>query len=159
MSDGADAAGDAQPVFRLIYNSQSRIGPEQSQSELGAVFTTARRNNKRLGVTGALVVTDSAFVQALEGDESVVRELFESISHDDRHDQVNLLEAQMVPGRAFGRWAMAKVAADGGPDIRLLSNAQRGKIVTAGTDHHITPEQETVLAFMRDSVADDAIAH
>jgi hypothetical protein len=47
---------------------------------------------------------------------------------------------------------MAKVAADGGPDIRLLSNAQRQTIVAAGADHHVTPDQESVLSFMRDSV-------
>ncbi|MGI8714897.1 MAG: BLUF domain-containing protein [Solirubrobacteraceae bacterium] len=157
MSDATDTA-DSQPVFRLIYNSHSLIAPDQSQSELGAIFTTARRNNKRLGVTGALVITEEAFVQALEGDESVVRDLFDGISRDERHDRVKVVEAQTVAARTFGRWAMAKVAADGGPDIRLLSNAQRGSIVAAGADHHITPEQETVLAQMRASVAEDAVA-
>ncbi|MDQ6775024.1 MAG: BLUF domain-containing protein [Actinomycetota bacterium] len=159
MSDTADNADDSGPVFRLIYKSHSRIAPEQRQSELGAIFTTARRNNKSLGVTGALVITEDAFVQALEGDESVVRDLYEGISRDQRHDRVAIVEAQVVPGRTFGRWAMAKVATDGGPDIRLLSSAQRGKIVSAGADHHITSEQETVLAFMRRLVAEGGMIH
>jgi hypothetical protein len=47
---------------------------------------------------------------------------------------------------------MARVSEDGGPDIRLLSNVKAGQIVAAGTDHHISPEQESVLAFMRDSI-------
>lgn len=158
MSDATDTADDSQPVFRLIYNSHSRIAPERSESELGAIFTTARRNNRSRGVTGALVVTDDAFVQALEGDESVVRDLFDGISRDERHDHVTVVEAEVVPGRTFGRWAMAKVAADGGPDIRLVSNAQRRTIVAAGADHHITPEQESVLALMRGSVAGEASA-
>ena len=51
---------------------------------------------------------------------------------------------------------MARVSEDGGPDIRLLSNAKAGRIVEAGADHHISPEQESVLAFMRDSVPPDA---
>jgi hypothetical protein len=64
-----------------------------------------------------------------------------------------VLEATTVEDRTFGRWAMALVSEDGGPDIRLLSNASAGQIVEAGADHHISPEQETVLAFMRGAVA------
>jgi hypothetical protein len=48
---------------------------------------------------------------------------------------------------------MAKVAAGGGPDLRLLSNADKGTIVSASPDVHVTAEQETVLAFMRESIA------
>ncbi len=143
----------AEPVFRLTYRSHSLIAPSAQRAELGAIFTTARRNNRRLGVTGALVISDDAFVQALEGDEAVVRNLYDTISHDERHESVSVLEEQTVPARIFGRWAMAKVAADDGPDIRLLSNASRGVIVTAPGDPTITTEQETVLAFMRDALA------
>jgi hypothetical protein len=139
-------------VFRLIYSSHSRIAEGEAKSELGAIFTTARRNNKRLGVTGALVITGDAFAQTLEGDEAVVRELYESIRSDGRHDQVTLLEEETVDGRTFGRWAMAQVSEDGGPDIRLMSNADKGKIVSASPDAHITPDQETVLGFMRNSI-------
>jgi hypothetical protein len=37
----------------------------------------------------------------------------------------------------------------------VLSNAKAGRIVEAGADHHISPEQETVLAFMRGSITPD----
>lgn len=158
MSDAPETAADTGPVFRLIYNSHSRIAPDQSTSELGAIFTTARRNNRRLGITGALVVTGDAFVQALEGDESAVRNLYEDISRDTRHERVTVLEEGLVDGRTFGRWAMAKVAQEGGPDIRLLSNASRGKIVSAGANHHVTTEQEQLLALMRGSVREGASA-
>jgi len=53
---------------------------------------------------------------------------------------------------------MAKVAQDGGPDIRLLSHADRGRIVAAGPDRHVTPGQETVLEFMRNSLTHDMSA-
>jgi hypothetical protein len=139
-------------VFRLIYSSHSRIAEGEAKAELGAIFTTARRNNKRLGVTGALVITGDAFAQTLEGDEVVVRELYESICGDSRHDRVTLLDEETVDGRTFGRWAMAQVSEDGGPDIRLMSNADKGKIVAASPDSHVTPDQETVLGFMRDSI-------
>ncbi len=139
-------------VFRLIYSSHSKIEPERARTELGEIFDTARRHNRELGVTGALVVADDWFAQTLEGEESVVRKLYQGIATDSRHEQVTLLEARNVEDRTFGRWAMARVSEDGGPDIRLLSNAKAGTIVEAGADHHISPEQESVLAFMRGSI-------
>jgi hypothetical protein len=144
-------ASDTGPVFRLIYSSHSRIAPED-RDELGAIFTAARRNNKRLGVTGALIVGDGTFAQALEGEETVVRALYGQICRDERHDHVVEIDATTVLNRTFGRWAMAKVAVDGGPDIRLLSNAQHGKIVDTGSGLRVTTDQESVLAVMRSSI-------
>jgi len=75
MNDVADTADDSGPVFRLIYSSHSRIAPDHTTTELGEIFTVARRKNKALGVTGALVITEDSFAQTLEGDETVVRDL------------------------------------------------------------------------------------
>jgi hypothetical protein len=153
LSDGSRTAAE-EPVFRLIYVSHSLIAPERRRTGLGDIFTTARRKNRDLGVTGALIVAGDAFAQVLEGEEPVVRELYATITEDDRHDGLAVLEEQHVAGRTFGRWAMAKVAEDGGADIRLLSNAQKGVIVAArATDPTVTPAQEEVLAFMRRSIA------
>jgi hypothetical protein len=146
-------------MFRLVYSSRSRIDTADRKTELGDIFTFARRNNRSLGVTGALIVTGDAFAQALEGDEEIVRRLYEHICGDERHDEVTLLQADAVEDRVFGRWAMAEVSGDGGPDTRLLSNADRGTIVAAGRDERVTPEQEPVLAFMRESIAHETLGH
>ena len=143
---------DPSPVFRLIYRSRSKLASEDRAAELGSIFTVARRNNKGLGITGALLITEHAFAQTLEGDEHAVRELFERIERDPRHESISVLEEVNVDGRVFGRWAMAKVAEDGGPDIRMMSNAARGQIVAAGPDSHVTPEQEQIIGFMRESL-------
>ena len=113
------AAGDSGPVFRLIYRSRSRVGAAERKHQLGEIFSVARSSNKKLGVTGALLITDDEFVQTLEGPEPVVRELYAKISKDRRHEHLELLESGDVSGRVFGRWAMAKVAAAGEPDIPL----------------------------------------
>jgi len=140
------------PVFRLIYRSRSKLASEDRAGELGSIFTIARRNNKGLGITGALLITEHAFAQTLEGDEHAVRGLFERIERDPRHDSISVLEERKVAERLFGRWAMAQVAETGGSDIRLLSNASRGRIVAAGPDSNVTPQQERVVGFMRESL-------
>ena len=151
------AAGDPGPVFRLIYRSHSRIGAADRKYQLGEIFSVARSSNKKLGVTGALLITDDEFVQALEGPEPVVRELYTKINKDKRHEHVELLESGDVSGRVFGRWAMAKVAADGEPDIPLLTNVDKGGISPA-QPRPGTEAQETVLAVMRQSLRHSGVS-
>jgi len=145
------AAGDSGPVFRLIYRSRSRIGAAERKHELGEIFSVARSSNKELGVTGALLITDDEFVQTLEGPEPAVRELYTKIYKDKRHEHLEVLDSGDVSGRVFGRWAMAKVAADGEPDIPLLTNVDRGGISPA-QPRPSTQAQETILDVMRQSL-------
>jgi FAD-dependent sensor of blue light len=145
------AAGDSGAVFRLIYRSRSRIGTAERKQQLGEIFSVARSSNKKLGVTGALLITDDQFVQTLEGPEPAVRDLYVKISKDRRHEHIELLESGDSPARVFGRWAMAKVAADGEPDIPLLANVDKGGISPA-QPRPATEAQESVLGLMRQSL-------
>ena len=63
------------------------------------------------------------------------------------------------PPAAEPALTVAEVSGSGGPDTRLVSNANRGTIVAAGADERVTPEQEPVLAFMRDSIAHETLGH
>src|ERR1700749_1089523 len=145
------AAGDSGPVFRLIYRSRNRAGAVERKHQLGEIFRVARSSNKKLGVTGALLISDDEFVQTLEGPEPVVRELYAKINKDKRHDHVELLESGDVSARVFGRGAMAKGAADGEPDIPLLANVNKGGISPA-QPRPVTQAQESVLGRMRESL-------
>src|ERR1700760_3752514 len=145
------AAGDSGPVFRLIYRSRSRVGAAERKHQLGEIFSVARSSNKKLGVTGALLIDEDQFVQTLEGPEPAVRDLYAKISKDRRHEHVELLESGDVAERVFGRWAMAKMAAEGEPDIPLLTNGNKGGISPA-QPRPTTPAQEAVLDLMRQSL-------
>lgn len=144
-----DAASDG--TFRLIYRSRSRIPSQDRRAELGRLFSTARSNNKKRDVTGALLITQDCFVQTLEGDESVVQALFRRISTDRRHEQVQLLESGAVPGRVFARWAMAQVGGDDAPDIPLIAHVDG--IAKAAPRGATTVDQEGILTIMRAAAA------
>lgn len=139
-------SASTEQVFRLLYRSHDRIPPEHRKAELGALFTAARSNNKKQGITGALLVSEGHFVQVLEGDESAVRALFNDIATDPRHDGVELLETTTLANRVFARWAMAEVGLDGGADVALIAHTD-GIAPAAG--HRSTPEQAAVLNTMR----------
>jgi hypothetical protein len=148
MDDQPSGTG-SDGTFRLIYRSHDLIPPAARRTELGALFTQARSRNKRAQLTGALLITDDWFVQTLEGDEQVVRDLYARIEVDPRHDRLEVLEAAIVAGRVFERWAMAKVADDGEPDLPLIAHVDG--IAPAAPRGRTTPEQEAVLEVMRDA--------
>jgi hypothetical protein len=151
-----EPAGQDESVYRLIYRSRSRLPAETRREDLGELFSQARSNNKRSGLTGALLLTDQCFVQALEGDEATVQRLFRRIAADDRHEAVSVIESGDVPRRVFSRWSMARVSADGDPDIPLLASDRHG--VAAAASRPTTPEQDQLLDRMREAARALAVA-
>ena len=133
-------------TFRLMYRSRSRIPESDRKIELGTLFSTARRNNKKAGLSGALLLTGDWFVQVLEGDEATVRTLYETIAIDPRHDSVTLLDSGDVGERVFARWSMAKVAEDGEPDIPLIAHEDG---IAPAASRGTTPAQHKLLGVMR----------
>lgn len=141
-------------TFRLVYRSRSELGSSERGPALAEIFSTARSSNKKLGVTGALLLTDHYFVQTLEGEESVVRGLYERIARDPRHGQLELLDGRDVDARAFSRWAMAEVSKSGGADIPLIVE---GSGVATAAARSTTPEQDAVLTTMRNAIGADTV--
>jgi FAD-dependent sensor of blue light len=150
-----DTTAAPETVFRLVYRSHMRIAPDVRKSELGEIFSVARSNNKRLGVTGALLVWDEFFVQTLEGDEAVVRDLYDRIHRDARHERVAIISEDPAAPRVFGRWSMARVGDEDEPDIPLLMNRDKGGISPAAP-RPTTPDQEAVLDGMREAARSGA---
>ena len=153
MTEAAQAP-EADGVFRLIYRSRNLIPPDDRRTELGSLFSAARSNNKKQKITGALLVHGDWFAQVLEGDEAPVRALFARIEQDGRHDRVSVLEAGSAQ-RVFGRWAMARVSAEGEPDIPLIAHRDG---ISPAAGRGTTPDQEAVLDVMRQATRDDARA-
>jgi hypothetical protein len=142
MFDTADHG----PVFQLLYRSSVRLLPDRRVEALADIFEVARWKNDALRITGALLVWQDVFVQVLEGDESVVRDLFGTIHADHRHDHVTLLDARTVTHRVFGGWSMARVGNDDGADISV----ERDREVAAAAPRPVETAQNTMLDAMRE---------
>lgn len=146
-----DTATRTEPCFRLIYRSRSLLAdaPEPVEAGLAEILRVSRNNNRRRGVTGALVLYEYKhwFAQVLEGPEPEVQELFSIIEADPRHKSVEVREAAPAPDRLFSRWAMALVAEHGEPDAPLV--ATDGGISQAAP-WRVTKDQERILTQLRD---------
>jgi Sensors of blue-light using FAD len=152
-----EAAGsrDSDGVFRLIYRSRNLIPLDSRKADLGPLFSAARANNKKKQITGALLIHGDWFAQVLEGDEADVRALFAGIEQDPRHDNISVLETVPAADRTFARWAMARVSADGQPDIPLIAHTDG---IAPAASRGTTAEQEEILDVMRQATRDDAHA-
>ena len=97
-------------MFEMVYTSAARrlMDPQ----ELGQILAVARRNNGRLGVSGILLYEAGSFLQVLEGDEPVVRELYQTIESDERHFRVKIIEQRPIEQRSFSAWTMGFVSLD-----------------------------------------------
>ena len=97
-------------IVRLIY--ASRLKKKLDHAAVEKIADVSRRNNKKLGVTGALCSSPRGFLQILEGPPEAVNELYNRIVRDPRHADVSLLEYVKVPFREFENWSMAYVRTD-----------------------------------------------
>ncbi|MCG6205756.1 BLUF domain-containing protein [Rhodopseudomonas sp. HC1] len=95
--------------YRCVYWSKHRIDGEAGEIDagLGAILSSARRNNRLLGVTGALVFDRGLFAQFLEGEIRAVELVFENIQRDERHGDTQVLSFGVAAERAFRPWPMA----------------------------------------------------
>lgn len=94
-------------LISLIYVSHSLIPPGAQQDEIERIVTVSTERNARLGVRGALLFTEQHFAQLLEGPETAVEEVMESIIQDPRHDQITIIERKPIDGYRFPDWGLA----------------------------------------------------
>jgi len=92
-------------MFELIYTSCAI----DTIDEIGmaAILSTSRTFNLNNNITGCLLYHNNEFIQILEGDEIVVKQLYASILKDKRHNNILLLAEGLKQRRDFKNWNMA----------------------------------------------------
>ena len=102
-------------IFSLVYCSRNRIrgSVDEVIGEIQQILVSARSNNARLLVTGALLFNEGLFAQVLEGPQSAVERIFETIQCDPRHSDVTILQTGLEERRRFPDWSMAFASPSG----------------------------------------------
>lgn len=70
-------------------------------SELENLFKFILETNPTMNITGALLQNNNFFLQVLEGDKEIIKNLFEKIRRDKRHTGVLLILNQKIEKRIF----------------------------------------------------------
>lgn len=90
-------------LIQLIYASRP-FGFDDLA--LSGILASARTNNNRSGITGALICREDLYLQLLEGEPDAVNYTFARIRKDDRHTDVTTLVHGPIDKRLFPEWAM-----------------------------------------------------
>ena len=81
-----------------------------SDEELRRMLCGARERNCMLDVSGLLLCSNNFFLQILEGSREAVNAIFQSISHDSRHNDIAISYVNEITFRQFRSWRMAYIS-------------------------------------------------
>lgn len=85
-------------------SSQSQVLRNQ---DIESMLFQIREKNKRLAITGVLLLIQGKFVQYIEGKSAEIDKVYDSIKHDPRHNELLLLDSGKIEKRQFKDWSMA----------------------------------------------------
>ncbi len=91
-------------VYKLAY--VSRATNSLMREEVESMVDRAQQKNAEWGITGFLCLRNDMFLQYLEGEESAVNTLFETIRNDPRHEVLSVARLGHQPLRNFADWRM-----------------------------------------------------
>lgn len=94
-------------LLRVLYTSV--IGDGVSTADVHRLVAGAQRRNRQLDLTGALLVCDGQFAQALEGQALAVEETMRRIAVDPRHHTLLVHQREVITRRLFSNWAMGLI--------------------------------------------------
>ena len=101
----AASQGSDGPLEQLVYVSTAAIRVS-SALQMADILATARPNNARDGITGALTAVDGRFIQIVEGARGALDHLLLRLLADERHRDVTVIQRRDIRARAFPEWDM-----------------------------------------------------
>ena len=91
-------------LYFIVYSSHSK--KKFTIQELSDLWKKSVKNNISLGITGILIHLNERFIQLLEGEKTIVEELYGKIVKDERHNDVTKLLKGTLKNRNYENWQM-----------------------------------------------------
>lgn len=105
-------------LLRLTYISRTK--DSLSSQQLDDILRTARLKNQERGITGVLVFNRDFFLQCIEGSRASINGLLNALVKDDRHYDLQIVQAVEVDERHWGEWSMNYVSANASNQMDFL---------------------------------------
>lgn len=103
-------------LIRLVYASKATFKPfaadQGIDKNVASILATARRENKRNNLVGALYYGNGCFFQCLEGTREAIDALYAKLQKDPRHTQLQILSTQPISQIGFSSWEMKYATID-----------------------------------------------
>lgn len=95
---------------------RSRALTSQTPAEIRRLLLEAQARNRAEAITGLLVHYEGQYFQWLEGPSAALARLWESISRDPRHTDIEIVGSSPTPVRFFADWSLKLVSLHPGTD-------------------------------------------
>jgi len=136
-------------TYRLIYRSEAKEGISDSEWRSIAMFSAIK--NKSLGIAGLLLSHEKHVMQVLEGEEDAVKTLFDRISADPRHKNVDCIYAQTVTKPAFESWSMGYRPVESMAEMDVFFALSKNKIDDIVANTNQTDVQDTIKSYSQEA--------
>ena len=146
IKDNITAAGQ---LNSWIYKSRCKGFANWDLVE--SILASSSRNNLENGITGVLIVTETHFLQVLEGQFEPLNATFERIARDTRHDTTQLISFTEIKERKFADWAMHGIGLfDLNRELKsrlcLKFGEDNGNVRLPSSAHEVTEMLNTLLS-------------
>ena len=109
-------------LVQIVYISRASIPVASNAAEVGPevskILRKSRINNRAKNIVGALYFGNGYFFQCLEGDESTLMALYETLKKDPRHTDLQIISMTPISTRSFDEWEMKYLPAE--QDVKKL---------------------------------------
>lgn len=128
-------------MIQIVYASAATqpFPPEA----LATLLRKARTRNALYQVTGMLLYHTGSFLQVLEGPETGVQLIFQSIQRDPRHGSTRILMRETLQTREFPDWSMGFL------DTSALASSTPGLVDYRRAVPRLTLDSTQAKAFLR----------
>ncbi len=90
-------------MYTICYVSNTHS--ELRDTALEALFSETTKNNTSNNITGILLYESGNFLQVLEGDEEILKNLFDKIKADSRHRNIFVILSKTSERKIFKNYA------------------------------------------------------
>jgi len=104
-------------LFHIVYVSFSH--KSLTEKELEELLHEIRKKNQIHNVTGLLLYNNESFIQVVEGEKRTLKDLYEHIMKDHRHNNIVKLLEEPISQRVFPNWSMG---------FKIIDNKKINKI-------------------------------
>lgn len=139
-------------VLELVYISHA--SGHFGHQDLVDLLTHARVSNHKSGITGMLLYDGyEAFIQAIEGPEENVKNLFEKISKDPRHERISVLWQSEIETRSFPDWQMGfeDIKELNPDDLQGYSDFMQNRNLNTHPSNNVTFAKELLRRFKQNN--------
>jgi len=109
-----------------------------NDEQLFEILKVARKRNAEHNITGVLLYSEGTFIQALEGDDKAIYEIFDLIERDNRHKNIIKLVDKPLHERNFPDWSMGFAVVD-------QDRAKEIAGFLSSTDEIVSPDNNRTL--------------